>query len=603
MAPPGNYLQVERVSREGTVPDLAAYFLAGDRRLDQYMASTPGLTLHFTRNYKGRQLPSVANPHPNRILVFGQPVESKTNEPSLRDIADHVARILGCQTFPVDGKIPSQGHNWRYGKFRLTPGVQEATSKAWAKATGYGILAVPGSDLVIIDCDGQAFLARLLTEFPHLLLETPVTYSGDIMLAVDGHLQIIVRLTLIEKLDSLLSVQDELGQEIGSLRGVKSYGLGPGSLHPASGSPYHSNSISVPRRLDLAESARLLALFQAAKDRPRAIRTGPGGGSAKADDIALVAAMLRSKGYKENKVWLNGPCLWPEHHKHADAHPSAGFNTLTGVWHCFEPGCSNHNLNQVMAALEVQGQSAPPGSGRLYTFAGALPSDAEDQALVEINLAVALIRQKKYMAAKFYEILRDYSRRNGGIRTFRASDLIALGKSYGMSQDEVKKAQSQLVQVELLHRPRRGLYVRIGLVEAQRRLGLGNEYAAAPLPTEALRGSPSDYSKAVLLAVQGYLPAGLPSATIGQAAGRSRSSLYNHENALGIGRERDVRRTGIAPASGPPSFITVCGADGQVVVGLDGDDVDGAIRMATRLGGKPWAWQQRPSKRFLPPSS
>ncbi len=53
-----------------------------------------------------------------------------------------------------------------------------------------------------------------------------------------------------------------------------------------------------------------------------------------ADTIQRVADALIASGCKPRGDWLNGACPFPERHKHADRHPSFGFNTKTGYGFC-----------------------------------------------------------------------------------------------------------------------------------------------------------------------------------------------------------------------------------------------------------------------------
>ncbi|NUQ05103.1 MAG: hypothetical protein HUU31_14555 [Anaerolineae bacterium] len=53
-----------------------------------------------------------------------------------------------------------------------------------------------------------------------------------------------------------------------------------------------------------------------------------------ADTISCVADALLASGCKPRGDWLNGACPFPERHKHADRHPSFGFNTKTGYGYC-----------------------------------------------------------------------------------------------------------------------------------------------------------------------------------------------------------------------------------------------------------------------------
>jgi hypothetical protein len=50
--------------------------------------------------------------------------------------------------------------------------------------------------------------------------------------------------------------------------------------------------------------------------------------------VAALADRFLAHGYKPRGTWLNGPCVYPEHHKHGDAHPSFGYNTASGYGFC-----------------------------------------------------------------------------------------------------------------------------------------------------------------------------------------------------------------------------------------------------------------------------
>jgi hypothetical protein len=45
-----------------------------------------------------------------------------------------------------------------------------------------------------------------------------------------------------------------------------------------------------------------------------------------------------AQGFKLRDTWLNGPCVYPEHHKHDDSRPSFAFNTATSYGYCHRCG-------------------------------------------------------------------------------------------------------------------------------------------------------------------------------------------------------------------------------------------------------------------------
>jgi len=50
--------------------------------------------------------------------------------------------------------------------------------------------------------------------------------------------------------------------------------------------------------------------------------------------VDALADRFLAHGYKSRGTWLNGPCVYPERHKHGDAHPSFGYNTASGYGFC-----------------------------------------------------------------------------------------------------------------------------------------------------------------------------------------------------------------------------------------------------------------------------
>ncbi|MDX2136739.1 MAG: DNA-primase RepB domain-containing protein [Chloroflexota bacterium] len=71
-----------------------------------------------------------------------------------------------------------------------------------------------------------------------------------------------------------------------------------------------------------------------------------------ADLIVRVTHALMQRGGKLRGDWVNGPCPFPEHHKHGDRQPSFGFNTLSGYGFCHV--CGSLLLKDLCPALHVQ---------------------------------------------------------------------------------------------------------------------------------------------------------------------------------------------------------------------------------------------------------
>jgi hypothetical protein len=70
-----------------------------------------------------------------------------------------------------------------------------------------------------------------------------------------------------------------------------------------------------------------------------------------ADTIQRVSDALLASGCKPRGDWLNGACPFPQHHKHADCHPSFGFNRKTGYGFCHV--CGTLLLKDLYPALGI----------------------------------------------------------------------------------------------------------------------------------------------------------------------------------------------------------------------------------------------------------
>ena len=68
--------------------------------------------------------------------------------------------------------------------------------------------------------------------------------------------------------------------------------------------------------------------------------------------LRVVSDHFSSMGYKRRGDWLSGPCLYPEHHRHDDQHPSFGFNTRSAYGHCYI--CGSILLKDVCDILGIR---------------------------------------------------------------------------------------------------------------------------------------------------------------------------------------------------------------------------------------------------------
>lgn len=79
-----------------------------------------------------------------------------------------------------------------------------------------------------------------------------------------------------------------------------------------------------------------------------------------ADLIDRIADEFRRRNYRRRGDWLNGSCIYPQHHQHEDRNPSFGFNTRTGYGYCHR--CGSILLKDICQQLHIQ----PADYGGLY---------------------------------------------------------------------------------------------------------------------------------------------------------------------------------------------------------------------------------------------
>lgn len=531
-----------------------------------------------------------------RIQCFGTLLPGET---PINQVALYNSQRLGLQAFPVVGKAPVHGYTgYNSTHALLKPGIQDATQEMWSTATGYALMPLTDSSICFIDSDNEKFTHEVLIKFPRLR-NAPQIHSG-----IPGHVNFIVQLTNPPPFVSM-SLKGRDGHEIGSLRRFGAYILGPGSVHPELNTVYQSNLNSRPLVLSEEDTKNLLALFQPPLI-PNAVRwlNTP---YQREDQRAAIESIFRARGYRTTDgEWLNGRCVHPERHKNGDAHPSFGFNLESGVGKCFV--CGTFSQCEIAACLGLGERSPPETCGeRPVAFVKAATNLPEGAILTELNISAELIRRKKYQVARIYDVLCQYARLHDGQHTYDMGEMITFGAEYGLSCNQVKKAVAQATKLGVLDKSKIGRYRRLGIVAAQKLLGLGSDYGTAAVPKAFFSGSTGDYNQAVLIAIETRLPSGLSTNQIGAAAGRSRRTVYNHENAMGVEREASVKRVGPATAA-PKSFIRIFNADKKSVVTVNGDQVIDAFHIAGKAHitgnnaaeGTVWAWSQSPSMRRVP---
>lgn len=244
----------------------------------------------------------------------------------LLDAAIAIAK-RGATPIPLRGKVPVL-EGWQNLR-----DVDEPTIRQWHESgilQNVGIVCGEASkNLVVIDFDGLDGYKAFTEKFPDLAdTFTVLTGSGK-----GKHTYF--------KVDLLPPSEKAMGTPIGNIE-IKSNGtqvVAPPSVHPDTNLPYSvSKQSPIKHVTDLAE---LLAWIRELKPGGW---TPPRVDTSSADNFnpQVIQALQRYfeglPGAKYHHDWVNCPCPNTTNHKHGDTSPSFGFNTTSGIGHCYRCG-------------------------------------------------------------------------------------------------------------------------------------------------------------------------------------------------------------------------------------------------------------------------
>lgn len=455
----------------------------------------------------------------------GSQAFSRLSSDSKFAVAQLVAWALGAVAFPTYDKRPALP--WRelldyrpnaFGHFDF--------------ATGFGLAPLPGSTLICLDFDCPYTLKDFLLQVPELQASFRV-HRGD-------HRHIWCHLASSPS-KAILSLRDEQNQELVSLRGAGAYTIGPFSDHPSGDLYLPDPDHPELARLDEKATQRLLAFFHQTtrpleapdQDPPRLV-LGPFQASSESVQQIHDEFLQRGARHRPSHDWL--PVRCPFHH---DRNISAGLRRDNGVLHCFacqrsySPAEVSQHLG--LAHSTVTTNERPQLAGHLQR-PGDLP--------VELNFACELRRQHKLAALVLYLLLVHHSSQNHGKHIHTRKEIRHVGQQAGLTNRRIDYALDQLQRLGFLHRVRHGTYRRIGVQRARVQLGIEhNHYATTSLPSATVADGVRELTAQLTLATQYFLPkdGALSSQQIACCAGTSRSTLYRHEQKLGIERQQRLR--------------------------------------------------------------
>jgi hypothetical protein len=233
----------------------------------------------------------------------------------------------GLSVLPLQGKRPAL-NTWRSYQYCVASSTQLNLWQAQALFTNVGIVCgTVSGNLAVLDLDGLAAYDLFCQRFPTLAQTYTVTTGSQ------------AGVHLYWRVANLPPTLRILATPYGNLE-LCTLGrqvVAPPSRHPDTGKFY-----SIREAYPIQQVTHLEGVVQWLKSHRTAppVRA-PTRYLAEGLNPQLVDAItqrLLTLDYRLHGDWLNGRCLFPQHHRHADAHPSFGFNRRSGYGHCFVCG-------------------------------------------------------------------------------------------------------------------------------------------------------------------------------------------------------------------------------------------------------------------------
>lgn len=256
------------------------------------------------------------------------PIVRAAAKPAVLDAALSYAN-LGLSVLPLNGKRPTLP-TWRSYQQQAAAPDQ---IRRWYRAGRLGnvglVCGAASGNLVVLDLDDLAGYAAFTATFPHLA-ETYTVATGS---GLGKHLYWrVVRLPCTTSVIASMVGNLELlaqGRQV----------VAPPSHHPRTQQRYR-----VDKPLDiltLPDVDVVVAWIMSFRSHPLTPLASPAGRSSSSLNPRLIQALTEyfvAQNFKRRGTWLNGRCIYPQHHRHQDAHASFGFNVATGYGYCYRCG-------------------------------------------------------------------------------------------------------------------------------------------------------------------------------------------------------------------------------------------------------------------------
>lgn len=233
----------------------------------------------------------------------------------------------GLSVIPLKGKRPAL-RTWRPYQYHAASSTQLSIWQELGLFANVGIVCgTISGNLAVLDLDGPAAYEAFCQYFPSLARTYTVTTGSQV--GVHLYWQVM----------NLPPTTRALSTSVGHLElcGTGRQVVAPPSRHPRTGELYR-----IRKEYPIQQLTHLEAVVQWLRSHrtthPIRAPTRYQRGQLNSQVIDAITHQLISSGYKVRGDWLNGRCVFPHRHRHADAHPSFGFNMRSGYGYCFVCG-------------------------------------------------------------------------------------------------------------------------------------------------------------------------------------------------------------------------------------------------------------------------
>lgn len=237
-------------------------------------------------------------------------------------------QAMGLSVLPLKGKRPVC-FDWK--QYQMKPATAETIQRWHQNNLLENVGIVCGSvsnNLVVLDLDGASGYPAFAAQFPELAKTYTIATGGGVGKHVYWQVEQVP--------EAIKAMNTPIGHLEICANGRQI--VAPPSKHPKTGQLYRIEKADPI--LKVSDLKDLVAWGASFKPKPVTL-SFPRNHQAPTQDATINRDVVRaieshfiSRGYKPQREWLHGTCIYPNRHKNGDRHPSFGFNTHSAYGFC-----------------------------------------------------------------------------------------------------------------------------------------------------------------------------------------------------------------------------------------------------------------------------